>query len=60
MTPSTSKPAKLLTSLWIRLSCGEGRGGGRGGSGGMPGRTESEKKGEEEAKPLKSQIHTSA
>lgn len=21
MTPSTSKPAKLLTSLWIRLSC---------------------------------------
>lgn len=26
MTPSTSKPAKLLTSLWIRLSCG---GGGR-------------------------------
>lgn len=27
MTPSTSKPAKLLTSLWIRLSCG---GGGRG------------------------------
>lgn len=27
MTPSTSKPAKLLTSLWIRLSCG---GGGAG------------------------------
>lgn len=30
MTPSTSKPAKLLTSLWIRLSCGEGGGAGEG------------------------------
>lgn len=25
MTPSTSKPAKLLTSLWIRLSCKRGK-----------------------------------
>lgn len=42
MTPSTSKPAKLLTSLWMRLSC---RGGGEEG-GGMPRRGE-------EAKPLR-------
>ena len=28
MTPSTSKPAKLLTSLWMRLSWGAGEGGG--------------------------------
>lgn len=29
MTPSTSKPAKLLTSLWMRLSCeAESKGGG--------------------------------
>lgn len=30
MTPSTSKPAKLLTSLWMRLSCGGACTGGRG------------------------------
>lgn len=30
MTPSTSKPAKLLTSLWMRLSCeAESKGGSR-------------------------------
>lgn len=45
MTPSTSKPAKLLTSLWIRLSCG---GGARHAE-----EEESKEGPGEEAKPLK-------
>lgn len=55
MTPSTSKPAKLLTSLWIRLSC---EGGWREGVGwGMPSRRESKEGRGEEAKPLTPDSH---
>lgn len=51
MTPSTSKPAKLLTSLWIRLSCG-------GGATGRHAEEEGEQQGRgEEAKPLKPDSH---
>lgn len=48
MTPSTSKPAKLLTSLWIRLSCKRGEGGA-----GMQKREWSKEGRGEEAEPLK-------
>lgn len=50
MTPSTSKPAKLLTSLWIRLSCGEGGGAGEGAA--CRGGQRVKKEGKE-AKPVK-------
>lgn len=56
MTPSTSKPAKLLTSLWIRLSCG---GGGEGEPRGRHAEEGGEQEGRgEEAKPLKPDSHS--
>lgn len=54
MTPSTSKPAKLLTSLWMRLSCGGG--GGVGGMGPCQEGQKARRRGEE-AKLLKSDSH---
>lgn len=63
MTPSTSKPAKLLTSLWIRLSCGEARRGREGrpddGERSMPGGIGNQKGGEVKKKiQKKNQLHT--